>query len=317
MESLEYPEPRSLHSRDRDRDGGAGYRGEEGERDAPGPSDYRDDLGRSRSQPSNGGGVISASDLVSGVRSSSSVSLSSENLDHRKLLEQKLSDLNLEIGDSYPWRHDNLVRAFVEELTPEENLALTQEEENILIENLTRGWQSNADTQAAIDLQAFPTSDPAGEEYMWSKAEEMAEAMLNSEVFQMVQEGWEEMSEAERLEASTRVLQDISTSLGIEGLEVRIENRPESRTVAGVEMGLLVENPTVILNAPRMVERDFPNLVETVGHEISHTVQQEMLKDYWNGRIGSDNPLHNYAKAVELTFAVGSKHIGELLYKSN
>ena len=207
--------------------------------------------------------------------------------------QKKGDEITKKLDEAGYFNRDDVARAEVGKLTPDELQHLPTPVRNRLLQELQEGHASDEDKEAMKKLFSVKTLDPEFEKLDDATREKMIEKIKSDPAFKTARDNWATLTEKERVVILQKAVDYEADAYGIPktAIETYEPDNPREYGKYSRSKGILYINP----NATASKNDPFDEAIDTAVHENGHRYQYMLIDKLDAGEIKEGDPLYNQA----------------------
>jgi hypothetical protein len=212
--------------------------------------------------------------------------------------QKKGDEITKKLDDAGFFSRDNVARAEVDKLTPDELEHLPAPVRNRLLKELQSGWTSDEDKAAMKKLFSVKTLDPEFEKMDDANRKKMIEKIKTDPAFKDAREHWDTLSPEKRVEIMQKAADYQADAYGIPKTTIETYDNDDA-----TDYGYYRHSDGKLhINANDKALKDggFDEAIDTAVHENGHRYQHMLIDKLNNGEIKEGDPLYNQAMTFKL-----------------
>ncbi len=217
---------------------------------------------------------------------------------------KKGEEITKKLDDAGYFSRDEVARAEVDKLTPDDLKHLPTPIRNRLLAELQDGYFGDDEKEACKKLYSVKTLDPEFEKIDDANRKKMIEKIKNDPAFKEARAKWDTMTEAERVAIMKKAVDYQADAYGIPKTEIETYSKddPTDYGYYNHSDGKLHVNA----HDAALKKGGFDEAIDTAVHENGHRYQATLIDDLDSGKIKPGDPLYNQA----MTFKLNDTHKG-------
>jgi hypothetical protein len=173
----------------------------------------------------------------------------------------------------------------VKAMTADDLKALSTDEKNQLVKDLTAGGKPSGDAQKALrNIYRSMDLDPTFQAKDDLRMKDVANALKGNEDLQSARANWPSIGWDERRDALKKIVDAQSEAYGIDSPEIELFDEPMGKNGI-IRSGSFQDGKIFVNTNPKSSFNDFNNAVRYIAHETAHGYQDELIDQLGSGEL--------------------------------